>query len=210
MTNSDGSSSSRSAAGVSGSTATSLLERLRARDSEGWRRLVDLYGPLVYRWCRQCGLRPEDTEDVSQEVFKAVTTHVAEFRRDRPGDTFQGWLWTLTQNKIRDHLRRQRGKPRAEGGTRAQQRFAEIAEQLSASSITGAPPGEETALEHRAVELARAGVEDRTWQAFWLVTVEGESVADVAEKLEMTPGAVYKAKYRVMRLVRSELDDLIE
>lgn len=30
--------------------------------------------------------------------------------------------------------------------------------------------------------LARAGVEDPTWQVFELVTVEGEPVADVAEK----------------------------
>lgn len=208
--NSDGSNSSRSADNASGSTATSLLERVKARDSEGWQRLVDLYGPLVYRWCRKCGLRPEDTEDISQEVFKAVATHIAGFRRDRPDDSFQGWLWTITHNKIRDHLRRQQGKPEAAGGTQAQQRLAEIAEQLSASSIASAASGEETALEHRAVELARAGVEDRTWQAFWLVTIEGKPVADVADQLEMTPSAVYKAKYRVMRLVRSELDDLIE
>jgi RNA polymerase sigma-70 factor (ECF subfamily) len=60
------------------------------------------------------------------------------------------------------------------------------------------------------VELARAGVEDRTWQVFWQLTVEGLPAAEVAGRHGMTVAAVYKAKYRVMRLVRRELDDVVD
>ena len=60
------------------------------------------------------------------------------------------------------------------------------------------------------MELVRAGVEDRTWQAFWRVTVDGRPVADVADELGMTALAVYKAKYRVLRRIREELGDLLE
>src|SRR5436309_658081 len=49
---------------LSGSTSTSLLARLRARDRDAWSRLAKLYGPLVYGWCRRRGLRAEDAADV--------------------------------------------------------------------------------------------------------------------------------------------------
>jgi len=194
--------------GVPQSTSTSLLQRVKAHDADGWQRLVDLYGPQIYRWCRQCGLQAVDAADVGQEVFKAVAMHVGDFRRERPGDSFRGWLWTITHNKIRDHLKSRRGKPEAEGGTAAQLRFEEIPEQLSDSSVTNVPGSEGNAVEHRVVELIQAGVEDRTWEAFWRVTVVGHPVSLVADELGMTSSAVYKAKYRVMRLLRSELSDL--
>ena len=39
-----------------GATSLSLLERARNRDSEAWRRLVELYSPLVFFWARRAGL----------------------------------------------------------------------------------------------------------------------------------------------------------
>ena len=39
------------------SISSTLLERIRNRRPEAWQRLVDLYGPVVYRWCRQLGVK---------------------------------------------------------------------------------------------------------------------------------------------------------
>ena len=192
------------------STSTSLLERVKAQDPEAWKRLVALYGPLVYDWCRQSGLRGEDAADVGQEVFGAVVAKVAEFRRDRPGDSFRGWLWTITRNKIRDHSRQQQGQAQAQGGTDAQQRLAQVPEHPPDSSAPGRRPAQGSDLEHRAMDLVRAGVEDRTWQAFWLVAVEGRSPADAAERLGISVQAVYDAKYRIRRRIRQELSDLTD
>jgi RNA polymerase sigma-70 factor (ECF subfamily) len=167
-----------------------------------------LYGPLIYRWCRQFGLQAADAFDVAQEVFVAVLSSVNAYHRDRAGDTFRGWLWTITRNKVRDHFRRQKGKARAQGGTEAQQWLARVPEYEPESTITGA--ARDNRLELRAVELARSGVEERTWQAFWLVTVEGKEPAVVAESLGTTVQAVYGAIYRVRRRMRQELDGLID
>ena len=41
------------------------------------------------------------------------------------------------------------------------------------------------------MELVRAGVEDRTWQAFWRFAVDGRPVADVAEELGMSVAAFW-------------------
>src|SRR5438046_713552 len=87
-------------------TSSSLIDRVKADESGAWDRLVTLYAPLVYHWCRRWNLQEEDLADVFQEVFKTLVVHIARFRRERQGDTFRGWLWTITRNKVQDHFRK--------------------------------------------------------------------------------------------------------
>jgi RNA polymerase sigma-70 factor (ECF subfamily) len=192
-----------------GSVSSTLLERVKARRPEAWQRLVDLYGPVVYRWCRQSGVRREDAADVVQEVFSSVAAHVGEFRRDSPGDSFTAWLAAITRNKIRDHFRRRQGRPQARGGTDAQQQFLEIPELPELSQQSG-PTRWDGLLSRRALDLVRAEFENRTWEAFCRTAVNGQRPADVADDLGMTVNAVYKAKSRVLRRLRRELGDLLE
>jgi RNA polymerase sigma-70 factor (ECF subfamily) len=192
-------------------TSLSLLERARAQEADAWTRLVDLYSPLVRFWCTRAGLRPDDASDVMQDVFRSLAGNLANFRRERTGDTFRGWLWTITRNKIRDHFRTQRSRPDATGGSEAQQWLQEVPDPLAALSedATGDVP-EWKQLFRRALELIRGEFEPRTWQAFWRATVEGHDTGTIAEELGMTGNAVRKAKSRVLHRLRSELGDLIE
>ena len=198
----------RSASLTSDSTSTSLLERVKARDPEAWRRLVKIYGSLVFFWCRQSGLSVPDAADVLQEVFSAVAIHVADFRREGAGDTFRGWLWTITQNKIRDHARRRRHRPEAQGGTTAQQELEEIPDAAS-DSYEPSPIGS-CAIMHQALESIRGEFEDRTWQAFWRMAVDGRPAAEIGAELGMASRAVRQAKYRVLCRLRQELEGLLE
>jgi RNA polymerase sigma-70 factor (ECF subfamily) len=195
---------------ASGSTSSSLLERVKAQDPEAWQRLVELYGPLIYQWVRHCGLQAEDAADVGQEVLAAVARRVATFRRDRPGDTFRGWLWTITQNKARDHFRRLHGQAQAQGGTTAQDRLAQVPDDDPIGPSAAGSAAAENPLHRKAMEIVRGQVEERTWQAFWLVAAEDRDPADVAQHLGMTLQQVYDAKYRVRRRMRRELDDLLD
>jgi RNA polymerase sigma-70 factor (ECF subfamily) len=204
MTTDRGNVPGASGGGHPEATSTSLLQRARAQDPEAWRRLVKLYGPLVFRWCRLSQIQPSDAADVVQEVFGSVMSTLDRFRRDRPGDSFRGWLWVVTRNKIRDHVRRRGSGPRAAGGTDAQLQIQQLPE---------VPPCTDTADEtrgivHRALELIRAEFEQRTWQAFWRSAVEGQPAADIAGDLGMTKGAVRQAKYRVLGRLRQELEGL--
>jgi RNA polymerase sigma-70 factor (ECF subfamily) len=117
----------------SSSTSTSLLRPVKARDPDAWQRLVNLYGPLVYRWAREAQLQDSDATDVTQEVFQAVCEAIERFRHDRPNDSFRGWLWTITKNKVRDHFRERADQAAARGRTTAQ---------LQIEHIPDLPPGE--------------------------------------------------------------------
>jgi RNA polymerase sigma-70 factor (ECF subfamily) len=187
-----------------GSTSSSLLERVKARDPNAWPRMCDLYGPYIYRWCRRAGLQQADAADIAQEVFRTVAAKIAEFQLGRPGG-FRAWLQAITRNKIGDHLRRRRGHAQGQGGTAAQDQLQQIAESLDSASAADAE-AQDNLLPHRALSLVRSEFADRTWQAFWLVVAEGRSPAEVARQLGTTLAAVYMAKSRVLCRLRQELD----
>jgi len=192
---------------AAGATSLSLLAKAQANQPQAWERLVDLYAPLVYHWCRRWQLSADDTADVFQEVFRSVAEHIGGFRRDRPGDTFRGWLRAITHNKVRDHFRQCAGRAVASGGSDAQRRILDLPDPAVDD------PEEQTLVQrqlYRALEAIRADFESQTWTAFWQVQVEGHQPGDVATKLGMTPAAVRKAKYRVLQRLREELGELME
>jgi RNA polymerase sigma-70 factor, ECF subfamily len=208
MTHADAAGSSGPPTGPSSaSIGASLLERLRVGQAGAWERLAELYGGTVYVWCRRAGVSETDAADVSQEVFSAVARSIGNFRRERPSDSFRGWLWTITHNKIRDHWRRSADQARAAGGTTALELMNQVAESAGPESQAEGEPGD---LYRRALELIHSEFEERTWRAFLMVTVESRLPADVATELGMTPGAVYIAKSRVLKRLREEFGDLIE
>lgn len=196
-------SSSEERAGTS--TSRSLLARLHANDPVAWDRLVALYAPLVWSWCRKMHLPAQDLADVMQEVFKAVAVHHQGFHKDQPGDTFRGWLRTITRNKVRDHFRRLQREPHGAGGTDALYRWSQLPEPAFDEE---AEEAHDQNLFHRALALIQSEFEERSWRAFWGVVVDGRSPQEVGERLGMSPGAVRVAKCRVLHRLRQELGDL--
>lgn len=197
-------------ASESDATSLSLLYRLKANEAAAWDRLVLLYAPLVYHWCRRLELPDQDAADVFQDVFQSLAAKIATFRKEQPGDTFRGWLRTITHHKVYDHFRRQGREPQAAGGTEANIRFSELE---SLDRTVDNNDDEEQAyqqLVRRALELIREDFTPRTWQAFWRVAVDGQRPVDIAEELKMRPGAVRVAKSRVLQRLRQELGELLE
>jgi RNA polymerase sigma-70 factor (ECF subfamily) len=133
--------------------------------------------------------------------------HIAEFHRDRPGDTFRGWLRTITRNKVYDHFRVRNREPQAAGGSEARAWWSRLPESFGRSEASEANERYD-GLFRQALELIKAEFHERTWRAFWRVVVEGQSPQIVAEELNLTPGAVRVAKCRVLHRLRLELGDL--
>ena len=189
------------------STSTSLIHNARANDVEAWQKLGEIYAPLVLSWAQRAGLQESDAADVVQEVFGIVLKSLDRFRRDRPGDTFRGWLWTITRNEIRRSYRRSK-RERARGGTEALQQLSEIPDWVSETSTIGEirpDVSEEKQLIQRAASAIKDDFEEHTWQAFWRLAVDGHSSAEIAQDLNLTTGAVRQAKFRVLARLREFL-----
>jgi RNA polymerase sigma-70 factor (ECF subfamily) len=185
------------------SISSTLLRGVRARQPEAWQRLVALYGPTVYGWCRRLGVSEANAADVVQDVFAAVATDIDRFHRDRPGDSFGAWLRTLTRHRVMDHHRRRQGQPDAHGGTSAYGRLLDVAETPESSLSLSVE--RDPRLSRRMLDLVRAEFEPSTWDAFWRIVVDGQPPAEVGDALGLSLAAVYKAKSRVLRRLREEL-----
>ena len=200
-----------------GSTSRSLLNEARLADAAAWERLVTLYAPLVASWCRRWGVLQQDIVDVLQEVFSAVASHLTRFRKDRPSDSFRGWLMTIARNKTLDHFQRKNREPAAIGGTEASMRLQEIRDPEATPDAVESDvplPGVNstddlvfTDVLLRALESIRPEFHERTWQAFWKVVIDGRTASDVAADLAMKPGTVRVSKSRVLLRLRRELGD---
>lgn len=201
------SSSSNSPDRPSRPTPPGLVSHVQAGDADAWNRLVDWAGPLVLYWCRRAGVPGQDVEDVFQDVFLAVADKVGQFRRDRPGDTFVGWLLTITRSKIADLARRRIRHPPAAGGSQAYDRLLSLAEQAPPDSDDPDPDSKGLRL-RLALEAIRPEFEVRTWQAFWRTAVDGLPAPEAARELGQSPAAVRKAKSRVLARFREEFGEL--
>ena len=187
-------------------TSTSLLRRAVAREPDAWERIVTLYSPLVRHWCRQAGIPDHDIQDVSQDVFAAVSANLATFRADRPDTTFRAWMRGIARHKLLHYFQR-RGEPAA-GGTDAQMRLQQVPTPPDELELSEAP-ADIAGVYHRAVSLVQNQFEERTWRAFWRVAIEDRSPTDVAAELGITPNAVRQAKSRVLRRLKEEMGELI-
>lgn len=177
-----------------------LLERAKSRDEEAWERLVYLYSPLVYQWCRKAGLEPNSAADVGQEVFTAVARKISDFKRDSEGGTFRGWIRTVTQNKLNDYWRRLRNSAKNIGSD-VDAFAAPTADEVRQS---GPVDDDSKVLFRRIVEFVRSQFSNEDWQAFWRSTVDRLPAAQVAEELNCTTNKVYLAKSRIMKRIRQE------
>lgn len=198
-------------------TSQSLIRQVKTNDAAAWDRLVHLYSPLIYYWCQRCGLPDQEIPDVFQEVLHAVARNVDRFRFNGTG-TFRGWLHTLTRNKVYDHFRKTGHQARPVGGTEAKQFFELLpsTEPMSAvesekemfSGETGNSVRRE--MLQRALANIRPHFQEQTWQAFWMVVIDGRETGDVAEVLGMRTGTIRVAKSRVLKRLRQEFGDSVD
>lgn len=183
------------------SMTSTLLARAKVRDSEAWGRLVDLYSPLVYHWCLRKGLSREDTEDVGQEVFLAVSRGLASFQHE----TFRGWLRTITDRKILDFWEKKGKQPIALGGSEIQQRVNAVPSEESTDSSTNG--NDEKILKLSVLDAIGSEFSAQDLMAFRGVVVDEKTPAEVAEEMNISRNQVYLAKSRVLRRLREGVGD---
>jgi RNA polymerase sigma-70 factor (ECF subfamily) len=184
-------------------TRYTLIEKIRnPQDVEAWHEFTAIYQPLIFNVCRKRGLQHADATDVTQEVLARVANAVDEFRHDRAGATFRGWLYRITRNLTADYFRRRGKDPLAK---------ATLHTELPDDWQPTEEESGEFQLEFRkqmfsiVTTIVQSQVKPATWQAFWQTEVLGESVDLVAKELSLSTGAIYVARSRVLARLRKEV-----
>ena len=189
-------------------TRISLILRLRhPDDAAAWQEFVEIYQPLVYRLARKHGLQEADALDTTQEVLARVAKAVDQWDPDANRGSFRGWLSRITRNLVIDFLRSKKRGPLTSDDTV----ICELVKQKPDASKSTLPESELFALEQQrqifswAAERVKDCFQPKSWQAFWRTAVEQQSVDEVARQLDLTKGAVYVARSRVMAKLKKEV-----
>src|SRR3954463_12793059 len=115
-----------------------LIERARAGDDAAFNQIVLGYRKRILGTISRLIGRPEDVEDVAQQVFLRLYFSLDQLRTP---EVFEPWLYRLTVNAAYDYLRKQR--------RRHESRLSDLSEQQVMMADAAAGKGVDLDQSHR-------------------------------------------------------------
>jgi RNA polymerase sigma-70 factor (ECF subfamily) len=169
-------------------------------DGEAFGHLVERYQKRVFAQVFRLVRRREDVEDLAQEVF------VKAFRAIRSYDfrsSFGTWLSRVAVNHCYDYLRRERAQPTVVSVSPADRDAAQPTGLVDRLEARDQDPERQAVLRDLVGRLLeRAPADDQI--VLVLKEMEGLSVEEISEILELRPGTV---KVRLFRARKRMLGD---
>ncbi len=177
-----------------------LIEKAKNGDDAAFNRIVQAYRKRILGTIGRLIRKPEDVEDIGQEVFVRLYYSLDQLRSP---EVFEPWLYRLTVNAAYDYLRRQRKRPES--------RMSDLSEQqvVMADASAGG--------KHQIEELRRTKIretvhsllekvsnEDRI--LLMLKEVEGLSLKELEKIYKIKENALKVRLFRARQRVLKALD----
>lgn len=182
-------------------TRASLLIRAGQGVEEAWQSLMRLYRPWIQHWLKRGGLPQQELEDLTQEVLLTLVRELPGFQHNGRVGAFRAWLRTITVNRARLYWRQQGQRPRLA----AHEDFQQLLDNLESpgSALSAQWDREHDVYVLRGLlGLLELEFEPSTRQAFRRQVLDGLPARQVAEELNISPGAVYVARSRILARLR--------
>src|SRR5437879_10111924 len=141
-----------------------LISKAKAGDDAAFRSVVLAYRKRILGTIARLIGRPEDVEDVAQEVFLRLYYSLDQLRTH---EVFEPWLYRLTVNASYDYLRKQR--------RRNESRMSDLTEQqvMMADAAAGGKVSGEERRQKQVKELVESLLGAGSEQGRILLTVKG-------------------------------------
>lgn len=174
-----------------------LVGEVRAGSADALGRLYDGHAGRVYALARRIVARPEDAEEVVQDVFAQVWRDAG--RYDATRSSVAGWILMLARTRAVDRLRARRARPDQDRGVEPSPAMALAATTVDPEDATIA--GDEATTVRRALgslpESQRRLVE--------LAYFEGLSHTELADRTAVPLGTVKTRLRAAMGALRAAL-----
>lgn len=177
------------------STEVDLLRRAKAGDFAAFQGLIVDLQPRVYGLALRILHQQQDAEDATQQTFLALIEHIRDFRGD---SSLATWVLKIASNNALKILRKKRGL-----------NVVSISQLSPGDSYSDVPhpefiapwskPADEIAQQAEVqaeLDAALAELDDKYRLVFILRDMEGLSVRETAEAMELTESTV---KVRLLR-----------
>jgi RNA polymerase sigma-70 factor (ECF subfamily) len=172
-----------------------LAARASRGDAAAFDQLVGRWKERVFQLEQRFFARPQDAEDVAQEVFLKMYRALPTYRSDAP---FEHWLMRIATNACRDQLRERRRRPATPLSELTADAPVWLDKALAGRALAAVEA--EAARVAAAELLATLPVKDRI--VLVLLDVEGRSTEDVAALVGSTRAAVKVRAFRARRALR--------
>lgn len=191
-------------------TPVSMLDRLKLAkpDATEWRRLQEIYQPLIRVWLSRVPALGDEADDLTQEVFLVVIRELPRFERLREG-SFRTWLRRVTVNRVRT-FSKQRGRRPAAGQSDGTEGFLSQLEDPASDLAKEWDRQHDAHVFQTLLASIESDVSPTTWEAFRRTAVDGQSTSQVAAALKTSENAILIAKFRVIKRLRAEAAGLID
>src|SRR5947207_13044573 len=174
-----------------------LIKRAQQGDSAAFNEVVLAYRKRILGTIARLIGRPDDVEDVGQEVFLRLYFSLDQLRS---AEVFEPWLYRLTSNAAYDYLRKKRRRMEA--------RMADLSEQqmMIADAVAGEKVDRDDTARKRIREevdslLGSVSEEDRV--LLTLKEVEGLSLKELGKIYHVKENALkvrlFRARQRVLK-----------
>jgi RNA polymerase sigma-70 factor (ECF subfamily) len=183
------------------STKVVLLSRIGDRDEQAWSEFVELYSPLIRRYCQRFGLQDADAEDVAQAVFRNLVQFIDQFAYDPERGRFRSWLGVVVTREIQRHLRKHGRPGRAPGEGAHDALLEDVACRVDPSWCDDF----NTSVLQQAWSRVMPSFDEATQSAFQQTWIEGVDPRQAASDLDKPVAWVYKARYRVLKKLKVQL-----
>ncbi|MFI5456964.1 MAG: RNA polymerase sigma factor [Isosphaerales bacterium] len=191
-------------------TSKSLLVKARDRsDQAAWRRLTELYEPLIERWVRPHVAQRADAEDLVQEVMTTLVRELPGFDHNQRPGAFRAWLRTITVHRLRAYWEKRDARLASAGGPDLREALAQLADPTSALCESW-DEEHDRHVTKTLLKSIRLEFQPATWRAFERQVQDGQPASDVAQDLGISVNAVLIAKSRVLKRLREKAAGLVD
>jgi RNA polymerase sigma factor (sigma-70 family) len=186
---------------VNVTTNPSIFLRLRQSDSAprefAWEEFHKRYAPIIAAFALRLGSRPQDVDDVVQDVMLGFFSTAPTFAYDASKGRFRGYLKVCTYRALKTLL----GK---------QVRFQGVPlDQIDPSAVSieqvWNDVWEQELLQRAIVDLRGEMGQTKTFQAFEQYVAFNKPAQQVAETLGVHLTTVYRAKQEITQLLRTRM-----
>jgi RNA polymerase sigma-70 factor (ECF subfamily) len=181
------------------------LERVRQRDEDAARVLVERLYPLVIRIVRSHLPRRAAEEDLAQDVFVKMFTRLDQYQA-RPGTPFEHWVARLAVRTCLDALKAADRRPELRWADLSEEQAAWLDFMLADQSAT---PDASAASAREVIEqlLSQLPPDDRL--VISLMDLEEKTVLEISEMTGWSGTLVKVRAFRARRKLRKLAQDLL-
>jgi RNA polymerase sigma-70 factor (ECF subfamily) len=179
-----------------------FIERAKNGDAAAFNQIVQAYRKRILGTIARLIGRPEDVEDVGQEVFLRLYDSLGQLRTP---EVFEPWLYRLTVNAAYDYLRRQK--------RRRESRMSDLSEEqvvMADASVSVQKQGEETrkAKIRELVQSLLDQVSEEDRALLLLKEVEGLTLKELEQVYKVNENALkvrlFRARQRVLKAFEAQ------